>query len=270
MLRVFAFVCALSCLVGPVSAQTQSAQAPPATHPAKSSIKKPAKAKAAAATDSGPCGVGVITAGGDQFTVQKIGITVFGNETTEVPVPWGLDDLIFARIRAAANGIPVRRITYAKGAFDSYYHPKPNLFRNAREELTTLVREIAGNAGCERYFAVVRFEAKFQGTNQLLSGVGIVNRGTSLFSRSYLFANIGVIVFDGQTFDIRKDPHANFQEVLERVAANLIKDNNLRELDDSAFPASPPEAANSATLRDGARALLTEKLDKILPAYFKE
>jgi hypothetical protein len=49
--------------------------------------KKPApKAKTSAAlpkaTDSGPCRIGVISAIGDEFVVQRIGLTVFGNEYT--------------------------------------------------------------------------------------------------------------------------------------------------------------------------------------------
>jgi hypothetical protein len=222
------------------------------------------------ATDSGPCRIGVLAASGDVFTVQKIGLTVFGNELAEVPVTWGLDDLIFTRVRAAAGATPVRRIAYAKGTFEAYYHPQPSLFRNERDELTVLVRQLAGNAGCERYLVVTRLEGKFGGTDQTMSGIGVLNRGAPLLARSYLFAFIGVRVFDGQTFEIRKDPYANLESVVARLAANLITDENLHELDNSAFPASAPEAAASATLRDGTRGLLAERLDKILPAYFKE
>ena len=73
----------------------------------------------------------MIAGTGDIFVVQKIGLTVFGNDYAEVPVSWGLDDLVFARVRAAAGNTPVRRITYAKGALDFCdYHPKSGLFRN--------------------------------------------------------------------------------------------------------------------------------------------
>jgi hypothetical protein len=274
MFRPLVIVLALSCLAAPVWAQTPPAQVPPTASTIKSAVKKPApKAKAAAkprATDSGPCRIGVIAATGDVFAVQKIGLTVFGNELAEVPVTWGLDDLIFARVRAAAGASPVRRIAYAKGTFDAYYHPQPSLFRNERDKLATLVRQLAGNASCDRYLVVIRLEGQFGGTNQTMSGIGVLNRGTSLFSRSYLFAFIGIIVFDGRTFEIRKDPYANLESVMARFAANLTKDENLHELDNSAFPASPPEAANSTTLRDGTRDLLAAPLDKILPGYFKE
>jgi hypothetical protein len=240
--------------------------APPTPAAKKAAPKAKATAKPAPPANAGPCGYGVIAATGDIFTVQKIGLTVFGNEYPEVPVPWGFDDLIFARVRAAAGPTSVRRIAYAKGAFDSYEHPKANLFRNARQELTELVRQIAGNAGCERYMVITRLDAPLPGTNQKLNGIGIVNVGTSLLNRSQLFANVSIIVFDGQTFEIRKDPHDSIGARLERMG----KDESMRNIDNSAFPTSPPDAVNNAGLRAGAQVFLTERLDKLLPAYFKE
>jgi hypothetical protein len=274
MVRCLAVAAVLSCFAASAWAQVQPAPAVQAA-PAKSDVKKPASktkavAKPAVPVSVGPCKYGIITATEDIFTVQKIGLTVFNNEYAEVPVSWGFDDLIYARTRAAAGAISVQRITYAKGTFASYYHPKSNLFRNARQELTDLVRQIAGNAGCERYLVVTRLDAQLQGTNQTLNGIGILNRGVGFINHSWLFAYVSVIVFDGQTFEIRKDPNANFEAVLARMAANLTKNESLRDIDNSAFPVSPVEAANSAILRDSARAFLTERLDKFLPAYFKD
>jgi hypothetical protein len=274
MVRSLAVAIVLSCFAASAGAQVQPAPAVQAA-PAKSDVKKPAPktkaaAKPAAPSNVGPCKYGIITATEDIFTVQKIGLTLFGNEYAEVPVSWGFDDLIYARARAAAGAIAVRRITYARGTFASYYHPKSSLFRNARQELADLVQQIAGNAGCERYLVVTRLEAQLQGTNQTLNGIGVLNRGVGFINHTWLFAYVSVIVLDGQTFEIRKDPHANFEAVLARIAANLTKNESMRDVDNSAFPASPAETANSAILRDGARAFLTERLDKFLPAYFKD
>jgi hypothetical protein len=246
-----------------------AATSPTGNAAAKKTSKIKTTAKPAAA-ESGPCKYGVIVAVGDVFAVQKIGLTVFGNEYTEVPVSWGLDDLILTRSRIAAGGIPLRRINFAKGTFDSYYHPKPSLFRNASQELTDVVRQIAGNNGCERYFVFTRLKGQVQGTNQFIEGIGVLNRGVGLLNTTSLFANIGLSVFNGETFEIRKAPSVNLEEVLSRMAASLTSDPSLHKIDNSAFPASPEDAAGSAVLRDGARNLLTERLDKFLPAYFKE
>ncbi len=277
MVRSFAVAAVLSCLVAPAWAQAQPPTGTAATQtgtPAvKAAVKKQApKAKTATpptgATENGPCRLGVIPAVGDQFVVQKVGFTIFNNEYTEVPIDrWGLDDIIVARIRAAAGGgNAVRRLAYAKGAFTPYDHPQPQLFRNSQDELTAIVRQIAANASCERYVVVTKLNGVLDGTNQTLLGVGVLNHGTSLFSRTHLFVNIHVTVFDGQTFAIHKNPSVSLATVLAGALEMTALRGPRRELDNALYPANAADAANSATLRDGARTLLAETLDKTLPA----
>lgn len=262
----------------PAAAQTPpattapSAQTAPPVKPAakKAPAKPKAQAKPSESASTGPCGVGVIAATQDPFVVEKIGLTVFGNEYAEVPVSWGLDDLVFARVRAAAGAAPLRRIAYAKGAFDAYYHPKPSLFRNEREELSNLVRQIAGNAGCDRYVVVTRGEGMLPGTNQPLRGLGILNRGAGIISHTFLFAYVGVTVFDGQTFEIKKGPGVTLEGVMKHMADNFVQDERLRKVDNSLFPATAADSANNTILRDNIRDFLTARLDKILPPYFAQ
>ncbi|OKO73534.1 hypothetical protein [Bradyrhizobium sp. AS23.2] len=278
MFRFAASVLVLLSILAPAAAQTPPATtappaqtASPAKPTAKKAVTKPkAAAKPAEPASTGPCGIGVIAATQDLFVVQKIGLTVFGNDYAEVPVSWGLDDLTFARVRAAAGTTPVRRIPYAKGAFDSYYHPKGGLFRNRREELSNLVREIAGNAGCERYVIVMRNEGQLDGTNQTLSGVGVFSRGVGIISYAYVFVYVGVIVVDGQTFEIRKGPAVTFEGVMKHLADNFVDNEFLRKVDMSMFPAAAADSANNAALRDTTRDFLTKRLDKILPPYFAQ
>jgi hypothetical protein len=282
MTRAIAVVCMLSLLAGaPAWVQAQSAP-PPATTgtptgtPAiKPAVKKaPPKAKTAAKPtlkpiENGPCQLGVIPAIGDQFAVQKVGLTIFGNGLTEVPIDgWALDDLVVARVRAAAPGIAVRRIAYAKGEFETYEHPAPSLFRNSEKELTTIVRQITANASCERYVVVTKLDGQLGGTNQTLRGIGILNYGTSLFSRTYLFANIRITVFDGKTFDTHKI-RFDLGSILTGTFDRLTRDP-LSELDNASFPEPATEAVNSAILRDHARTLVAANLDKALPVYLKE
>src|SRR5947208_15750302 len=125
MFRVPPVAFALSLLVQSAWAQTQSAPAATAPEPAakpavkKSAAKTKTSAKPVGPTASGPCQVGVISEMSDRFIVQTVGFTVFGNERSEVPIDgWGLDDLVIARVRAAAGpGVPVRKIAYTKDAF---------------------------------------------------------------------------------------------------------------------------------------------------------
>ena len=279
MVRSFAVAAVLSCLVAPAWAQAQPAPgtvATPSVAPgAKPTVKKQAQraktsAKPPGPTDSGPCLLGVIPAIGDQFVVQKVGLTIFGNEYTEVPIDaWGLDDLVVARVRAAvAPGTAVRKIAYPKTAFAPYDHPAPALFRNSRDDLTAIVRQITANAGCERYVVVTKFTGQIEGTNQTHRGIGVLNRGTSLLSRTSLFAAVEVTLFDGQTFAIHKKPFS-LGSVLAGAFAHMTQDP-LTELDNAAFPEPAIDAAASATLRDRIRALLTANLDKTLPVILRE
>ncbi|TYL94514.1 hypothetical protein FXB40_17710 [Bradyrhizobium rifense] len=275
MFRIAVSLIALLSLLSAAVAQTPPAPAaPPAqTAPVKPVAKKPAKPKASPAkpaeqTAAGPCSVGVIAATQDPFVVETIGLTVFGNEYTEVQVSWGLDDLVFARVRAVAGTTQIRRIAYAKGAFDAYYHPKPSLFRNEREELSNLIRQIAGNAGCERYVVVTRSEGMLPGTNQPLRGLGILHRGVGPISYSFLYAYVGVTVLDGQTFEIKKGPAVTLEGVMKHMADGFGLDEHLRKVDDSLYPVTASDAANNTALRDNIRDFLTERLDKIMPPYF--
>jgi hypothetical protein len=278
MVRVLFAAFLLSCF--PISSFAQAPSAPgPITQPApaaaKPAVKKTApKGKAAAKqpapAESGPCQIGVISAVGDTFSVQKVGLTVFGNELTEVPInAWGLDDLVIARVRAAASGINVRKIAYPKGAFEPYYHPPTRLFRNGDEDLTAVVRQIAASSNCARYFVFTTYAAQLQGTNQSLPGIGVLHHGSGPFSNTSLFANFALRVFDGQSFVIAKRPSTDLGSILAGSFGRLGQDP-LTKLEAEDFPASPADAPASSTLRDHTRALLAARLDKAIPAYLKQ
>jgi hypothetical protein len=262
----------LSCFAVHGWAQSPSPTPAPAA-PNNPAAKKPApKAKAAAkpvaAAESGPCQIGVISAIGDKFVLEHIGLTVFGNEFTDAPIDsWGLDDLVVARTRAAAGGQSVKRITYARGAFDPYYNPPRELFRDARNDLLNVVRQVAANSNCERYLVVTRFSGQVAGTNQGAEGIGVLtNWSSGAFKNASLFAFFRMTVFDGKTFGKYDDP-IGIGGRLAAGLANLVKDENFTPLKDFEVPATPEAVASNARLRDGARAMLTAKLDKYLPAY---
>jgi len=243
--------------------------APAAAKPAvkKSAAKDKAAARQPAAAESGPCQIGVISAIGGKFAVQKVGFTVFGNELTEVPIPtWSLDDLVVARVRAATSG--VRKITYPAGAFEPYYNPPSKLFRNGNEELTAIVRQIAANASCARFFVFTTYTGQLQGTNQSLPGIGVLQHGSGPLGNTSLFANVAVKVFDGQSFAVAKGPSVDFGAILAGSFGRLGQDA-LTKLDAEDFPASPADAPSSSTLRDRTRALLAARLQAV-GAYLKQ
>ena len=277
MHRVFAVAIFLSCFAISATAQTQS---PPGTTPqaggpaAKPAVKKATpkartSARPAALPESGPCRLGVISALGDRFAVQKFGLTFFETEESEVPIDWGLDDLVVARVRAASGGDPtVRRIAYPKAAFEPFYHPTSRFLPDPREGLPAIVRSITPNAGCERYLVVTRFKGQLPGTNLMLDGIGTYNRGLgTLIRHSHLFANIAVSVLDGTTYERIQRPFAGFGARLSRGLR--LTEDPLAQLDNALFPEPAAVAASSMALRERTRALVTATLDQILPSYLK-
>lgn len=276
MLRIAVSLIALLSILASAFAQTPSTPAAPSAQtaaPAKPAVKKAApRAKPAAklpvAADSGPCQTGVISAIGDQFSVQHVGLTMFGNEYMEAPIEaWGIDDLFVARVRAAAPGTAVRKIAYASGAFKPYYHPEAKLFRNDRDDLTALVRQIAGTANCERYVVATKSRVSVDGTNQSIEGLGVYKNWASPSGRGVVVAYFRINVFDGRTFDIHRAPTRSFGDVVASSFSN--KNDNMQILNNLEFPKTPEQVTNSALLRDSTRSLLTAQLDKYLPAYIK-
>lgn len=271
MVRSVAVVVALSLLVSAAVAQTQPG--PRTQAPANAAVaKKPAAqgkagAKPAGPVETGPCQLGVVAAIDDKFAVQKIGITVFGNELAETPVDWGFNDIVVDRVRAGAPaGIAVRRIAYPRGAFDRYYNPPETLFGNSGGDLVATVRQIIGNAHCERHIVITGVRGTSADNNQPIRGIGIV-QGSSLVSATRIFANLMVQIYDGKTLE----KQSNFSR-LGSVLANSFKSDDRRslgEIDNGAFPESAAAVAHNAMLRDRTRAVLAAQLDRILPPYLK-
>jgi hypothetical protein len=253
----------------PALAQTAPPGSAPKPSPAKPQAKKPDPSKPDAAVQNGPC-IGVIPHIGDRFAVKKVGVTIFGNELKDVPIePWGLDDLVVARVRAAINArYAVRRIAYPANAFEPFDNP-PSLFSNAEDTLKGVVQTIAHGTGCEDYVVVVKAVSRVGDTNQVVRGIGIVNTGiyTFLYTLTYLF------VFDGHTFEVlAKGASAVDKDPLDALKrADPIRGPN-RELEELRWPTDPdavftwPPAQNVLMgLRDKTRALLTQSLDHVLP-----
>ncbi len=278
MIRIFAVACLLWCISATASGQAQPAPAAVApSTPAKPVAKKLApKAKASAKlsgpAESGPCQIGVIVVNVNQFAVQKVGLTLFGNEYAQVPVDgWGLDDLVVMRVRAAAGGSAVRKIAYSKEDLQRA-KKSDSFFRNVNAEWADFVRQAAAGANCQRYVLVNGSSSQFSNTNQTVDGIGIVYWGNLIKKRTYQFALTRIRIFDGQTFELIKQAPAAGDNV--SLGAILIGDNPIRgpnrEVDEASFPATPAEAVTNPALREGARGLLAASLDRTLPAMLRQ
>jgi hypothetical protein len=271
VIRNVALLLALA-LTLPALAQTPQPAAPKSSlvkpRPAKPAAKKPAPPKADTAAARGPC-IGVIPHISESFVEQHVGLTAFGNDLNEVPIAsWGLDDLIVARVRAAAGPrFSVRRIAYPANAFEAYDHPR--LFQIP--DTKAIVQSIAGAGGCERYVLVVKGGDQVGDTNQAVKGVGVLNllKFTDHNGLSYLFALTGLEIFDGQTFEILKRGGGSLHEeetVGDRLVNDLFRTSPLRgpsrKLENFAWP---PATDAVMGLREPTRALLATSLDTVLP-----
>lgn len=267
--------CFLSLLVTAASAQAP-APAPAMPAPAKAVAKKKPVPKAkpagppAVAAENGPCSLGVISAIGDRFSVQKIGLTIFANEQEFAPIDnWGLDDLVMARARAATGNDPtVHRINYPKGAFEPYFNPKSRFLPDPNEGIPAIVRGITANAHCQRYLVVARAKGLAPGTKVEIDGIGAYNQGVgSVLRHSHLFAAFSITMLDGQTYERINPALAGIGARLER-GLGLIEDP-LNRLDNELFPEPPSAATGSAALRERTRQLVATRLDQALPHYLK-
>jgi hypothetical protein len=275
MLRLFAAVIVLSCFTTSASAQAQPAPQTGATLPAqptaKSATRKPAArsqpAGRQAAGGSGSCGLGVVIVVGDEFTVKTIGLTRWQSKETVAPINWGLEDLIFARVRAAAPGLTVIKIPYVKSRFPERDKPKNELFRDERAELADHMRKVTEGTNCQRYVWVGNSVSRFGTSGYTVRGIGIVNHDVLVGHRIYFFALSYIRVFDGRDFSIIKHGSAltHIDPLLKRVLLGTLILGPYSELAEASFPDKPEDATTNLAFREYARAFLTASLDRTLP-----
>ncbi len=134
--------------------------------------------------------VGVISAVGHKFALQKMGITVFGNELNEVAInSWGIDDAVANKISALlSKRYAVRRISHASGDLDA--------------GAPDVIRKIAASQKHDLYVVVIRSAAPFGSSNQTVTGLGMIEAGGPINPDNVtLFAVTTVLVYDGRTFE---------------------------------------------------------------------
>jgi hypothetical protein len=203
--------------------------------------------------------VGVISAVGSTFTLQKVGITVFGNELKEVPIgAWGLDDAAAGRVSAAlGKRFTVKRIPVPPGSFAAYDTPAP--FSDSDATLQATVRKLAGSGSYDLIVVVTRAGVSFSGTNQVVAGVGMVEGGGAINPDNVtLYAVTTVHLYDGRTFERLTWQRPGFS--IGGSMGNVVNAPH-RSLDRTWWPATP-EAVNAEKYKAAARTLLADSVSK--------
>jgi hypothetical protein len=193
--------------------------------------------------------VGVISAVGNTFALQKMGITVFGNELNEVAIgSWGIDDAVAGKVSALLSGrYAVRRIS-----------PPAGLDADNAEDM---VRKIAASQKHDLYVVVARSTAPFGSSNQVVTGLGMIEAGGVINPDNVtLFAVTTVLVYDGRTFE-----RLGWQRTgVEGISIGKTINAPTRSLDHTWWPATP-QAANNEKLKAATRALAVEGLSTTIP-----
>jgi hypothetical protein len=206
--------------------------------------------------------VGVISAVGSTFALQKVGITVFGNELNEVPIgSWGLDDAVANRVSAVlGKRFTVKRIAVPQGAFDA--SDNPAAFSDPNATLQATVRKLARSANCDLYIVVTRAGTSFSGTNQFVAGIGMVEGGGVINPDNVtLFAVTAVHLYDGRTFERLLWQRPGF--AIGGSFGNVVNAPH-RRLDRTWWPATP-QAVQSEKYKAAVRALLAESVGATVP-----
>jgi hypothetical protein len=255
---IIAVLLSLNGVAGALAQPAPAKQNLPQRAAPKPVVPKQAVPKQVPATQNGKC-LGVVSQLGENFTVKKIGLTVFGNEQNEVAVgPWRIDDLVVAKISAAlGKQAAVQRIPYQKAAFASLDTPK--LFRNYEAEFAEAVRAVAAGTRCARYVVVARTQATVGNTNQSIEGIRILYRGVDLLNTVHVHAFFSLRLYDGETFTLLKQKAAPSE-------FNLFADirGPHRQVDKSFWPSSPDRAVQDAKLREVVRELVDQGMEGIL------
>ena len=273
MVRFFVVAFALSCLATSVRAQSPEMPATSMFEPAPKKLPPRTEAlkNQPGPTGGGHCQFGIIPIAGNQFAVQKVGFGTFGNETTQIKVDgWGFDDLVAARVRAAAPGHATRRIVYTGQQLARHKQQGPP-FPDVDAGLEDFVRDVSTGADCDRYVVVQLHSSRIMKTSEFVHGMGIVNVGFPITRHNFLFAITYIRIYDGRSFELIKQGATSTDD--EPLMAQALRMTPFQgpklELDEASFPATPTEAATNPVFRKGVLALLKASLDNTLPAMLR-
>jgi hypothetical protein len=233
------------------------------TAAAQQPAKPKAPATAAKPADSGKC-IGVLSAIGDSINLQKIGITVFGNELNKVPVDsWQIDNLVVSKISAyLSKSWSVRPISYPKGAFATLEQDH-GIFYNRDAELTEIIRRVTSSTKCDHYVVVLKGSSGYGTSNQSLHGLGVLEVGAPIMITDMLFALYVIKVYDGQTFAVLGQQQAT----LDENHFSSIHGPFRQLYTNFTFP--QPGTVPGPAVRDGLRSLVEKSLDVTMPQILR-
>ena len=251
------------------SAFAQSARsAGPGTKP-PAELKQPA-----AASQRQACQLGLISIVGNKFEMTDIGPfdLAFMVKYSHGRADWGLDDLVFARVRAAARGLNVQNIAYDKEELHRAAQ-ESSLFRGFADKIKDFARKTAAGTHCDRYIVVHRGTGQVDGRPAVAVGFGAIRLKTALREdTAYLHVLTSIRIYDGASFELIKTAPALMGDDPRpfEVPKNYKPVRGpARQIDVASLPATPQQAAQNAAYRAIIESLLAASLDKTLPGLLR-
>lgn len=203
----------------------------------------------------------VVSAIGNTFAVNTIGLTMFGSNQTNVPVEtWQVDEYITTRVSELVGGrFNVHRITAPNNAFASL-EQSGALFRNLEAERVDILRKIVLGERCDFHLLVQRASGNVGTTNQKVSGIGVVRTGDGVIvDNVHLFALAKLVLYENHSYKVLTELPLHGPGGLFTTISGPHK-----KLETTDWP-SPPNAADNPNLRAGTMGLLDAGLVSTLP-----
>lgn len=203
----------------------------------------------------------VAAAIGNAFSVNTVGLTVFGNETKLVPVEgWQIDDHIGTRVaELVGTRFNIHRIVVPNNAFLSLEQPGA-LFRNLESERVEILRKLVLGERCEYVLLVQRASSKVNTTNQSVSGIGVVRTGDGvIIDNVHLFALASLVLYENHSYKLLAERPLHGPGGLFNTLSGPHK-----KIDAALWPA-PAAMADTPNMRAGVLALLDGGLISTLP-----
>ncbi len=231
-----------------------------AADPAPAS-KSSAKKKVSRAVPHGRKTIGLISEIGSTFSVQQVGIMVFGNKKREESIEsWGIDAAVAAQVartvKARFKVIPIRLSQAGKAALAA---APGSLFGNRAGHICNVLRKEATQP-FNYYVRVQPRESGYSATNQYVGGLGIVHGQGFDTGYTHVHALFEMEVLDGATCrslgSVWPAPTENF----------LVMQINgpTKEVDAFWMPARNT-VARDKRLKEVARALVKKGLAEVIP-----
>jgi hypothetical protein len=224
--------------------------------------KSSAKKKVPSAVPDGRKTIGFVSEIGSKFSVQQVGIMVFGNKKREESIEsWGIDAAVTAQVartvKARFNVIPIRLSPAGRAALAA---APSSLFGGRDGHICKVLSKEARGRPFNYYVRVRPRESAYGNTNQYLGGLGVVHGQGFNTGYTHVHALFEMEVLDGATCrSLGSEWPASTENFLVMQINGLSK-----EVDASWMPAQNT-VARDKRLKEVARALVKKGLAEVIP-----